>query len=110
MLTFQQGFLTPFAFGTSAQILLNLFKRFRGKSQNQILGKGSFALGLFLGSFGGLYKVRFPNGLQNPMNVFAMSMLSLRQDEDDLFDLYVARETLITAQCDSLSKTPLFCI
>ncbi len=53
-----QGFLTPFAFGTSAQILLNLFKRVRGKSKNPIFGKGTFSLGLFLGSFGGLYKVR----------------------------------------------------
>ena len=62
-LLFLQGFLTPFAFGTSAQILLNLFKRFRGKSQKQIFGKGTFSLGLFLGSFGGLYKVRVPNDL-----------------------------------------------
>ncbi len=42
---------------TSAQIALNLLKWYRGKGDIKIFSKGTFSLGLFLGSFGGIYKV-----------------------------------------------------
>jgi len=55
---FFKGVVGPFLLGSFINTALALFKRIRSKKQAHIFQWGStFDLGIFLGLFGGLYKV-----------------------------------------------------